>query len=407
MPGRAAGGLLNASSTWSGGFSSSCDGFSWSGMSTGPNGLAATNIAVSSSWAKADSDQIRRLSSENGTVESSSSSASSSSSSGLCVSSRPSGSSSSARSFRSQKHGSMSRGGWMCKLAASHQQLGSCGIVRRVDQTGSLPSIPLDKPRGASFQVMQVSLSSSRVAYLETQTTTILQLGNSSRVCGGIFASKRAANALKQHGIHMKGSFLGLPLVLNRAKKTDTSNCSLVLVRALGRSGQDGGSEKAKEMGEALDMQALEGKWHAELSRASTVPDPSEASWEQMGMVFRVVYAIAMYGGLAFAGSVICNFTGVDLWGGFDLSPEVITTGFGYAVPPMMVLLFILEDEIVKNCGPARAIRDVEDEELMDFFVGMSPWQVNYGRKPSRACMRKAVQLVQLGPTRSIFAIFH
>jgi hypothetical protein len=56
----------------------------------------------------------------------------------------------------------------------------------------------------------------------------------------------------------MKGSFLGLPLVPNRAKKTDTSNCSLVLVRALGRSGQDGGSEKTKEMGEALDMQALE-----------------------------------------------------------------------------------------------------------------------------------------------------
>ncbi len=51
----------------------------------------------------------------------------------------------------------------------------------------------------------------------------------------------------------------------------------------------------------------------------------------------------AMYGGLAFAGSLICNFTGVDLWGGFDLSPQVITTGFGYAVPPMMVLLFILE----------------------------------------------------------------
>jgi hypothetical protein len=35
----------------------------------------------------------------------------------------------------------------------------------------------------------------------------------------------------------------------------------------------------------------------------------------------------------------------------------------------------LLQDEIVKNCGPARAIRDVEDEELMDFFVGMSPWQ--------------------------------
>lgn len=51
----------------------------------------------------------------------------------------------------------------------------------------------------------------------------------------------------------------------------------------------------------------------------------------------------AMYGGLAFGGNVLCNITGVDLWGGFELSPQVITTGFGYAVPPMMALLFILE----------------------------------------------------------------
>lgn len=54
-----------------------------------------------------------------------------------------------------------------------------------------------------------------------------------------------------------------------------------------------------------------------------------------------------MYGGLAFAGHVICSFTGVNLWGGFDLSPEVIMTGFGYAVPPMMALLFILEVRIL------------------------------------------------------------
>jgi hypothetical protein len=50
-----------------------------------------------------------------------------------------------------------------------------------------------------------------------------------------------------------------------------------------------------KKMGEAGEMQeALEGKWHAELSHATrnTVGDQSEASWEQMGMVFRVVYAI-------------------------------------------------------------------------------------------------------------------
>lgn len=39
------------------------------------------------------------------------------------------------------------------------------------------------------------------------------------------------------------------------------------------------------------------------------------------------------------------------------------------------------QDEIVKYSPHARAIRDVEDEELMNFFYGMSPWQVS--SKPS------------------------
>lgn len=116
--------------------------------------------------------------------------------------------------------------------------------------------------------------------------------------------------------------------------------------------------------------------WNVNLAGGQEAPvESTEASWEQIGMVFRICYSVAMYGGLAFAGNVICSFTGVDLWGGFALSPQIITTGFGYAVPPMMALLFILEDEIVKSWGPARAIRDVEDEELLDFFSGMSPWQ--------------------------------
>lgn len=41
-----------------------------------------------------------------------------------------------------------------------------------------------------------------------------------------------------------------------------------------------------------------------------------------------------------------------------------------------ILFVLLLQDEVVKTWGPARAIRDVEDEELMDFFVGMSPWQV-------------------------------
>uniref|UniRef100_M8C4V4 CAAX prenyl protease 2/Lysostaphin resistance protein A-like domain-containing protein n=1 Tax=Aegilops tauschii TaxID=37682 RepID=M8C4V4_AEGTA len=40
-----------------------------------------------------------------------------------------------------------------------------------------------------------------------------------------------------------------------------------------------------------------------------------------------------------------------------------------------MALLFILDDEVVKYSPHARAIRDVEDEELRTFFAGMSPWQ--------------------------------
>ncbi|XP_021998312.1 uncharacterized protein LOC110895325 isoform X1 [Helianthus annuus] len=33
------------------------------------------------------------------------------------------------------------------------------------------------------------------------------------------------------------------------------------------------------------------------------------------------------------------------------------------------------QDEVVKVSPHARAIRDVEDEELRSFFYGMSPWQ--------------------------------
>lgn len=38
-----------------------------------------------------------------------------------------------------------------------------------------------------------------------------------------------------------------------------------------------------------------------------------------------------------------------------------------------------MQDEVVKLSPHARAIRDVEDEELRSFFYGMSPWQVTLG----------------------------
>lgn len=41
----------------------------------------------------------------------------------------------------------------------------------------------------------------------------------------------------------------------------------------------------------------------------------------------------------------------------------------------MNLLRSFLQDEVVKLSPHARAIRDVEDEELRSFFYGMSPWQ--------------------------------
>ncbi|KAI3494798.1 hypothetical protein L1887_40410 [Cichorium endivia] len=78
---------------------------------------------------------------------------------------------------------------------------------------------------------------------------------------------------------------------------------------------------------------------------------------------------------MALAGKIICSAIGIDSTGGFSPSLESIVAGIGYSIPPIMALLFILDDEVVKVSPHARAIRDVEDEELRCFFYGMSPWQ--------------------------------
>ncbi|PIA39922.1 hypothetical protein AQUCO_02600399v1 [Aquilegia coerulea] len=97
--------------------------------------------------------------------------------------------------------------------------------------------------------------------------------------------------------------------------------------------------------------------------------------WDKLGAVVRLSYGIGIYGAMAVAGRFICSFTGIDSLGGFHLSIDAILEALGYAVPPIMALLLILDDEVVKLSPHARAIRDVEDEELRSFFYGMSPWQ--------------------------------
>ncbi|XP_055962271.1 uncharacterized protein LOC126685707 isoform X2 [Mercurialis annua] len=76
---------------------------------------------------------------------------------------------------------------------------------------------------------------------------------------------------------------------------------------------------------------------------------------------------------MGLAGRFICSMTGIDSLGGFDPNLEAFIQGLGYASPPIMASLFILYDEVVKLSPHARAIRDVEDEELRSFFYGMSP----------------------------------
>ncbi|KAL3619401.1 hypothetical protein CASFOL_036971 [Castilleja foliolosa] len=97
--------------------------------------------------------------------------------------------------------------------------------------------------------------------------------------------------------------------------------------------------------------------------------------WDKIGAVVRLGYGIGIYGAMALAGRFICSISGIDCNGGFDLSLDATVEGLGYAAPPIMALLFILDDEVVKLSPHARAIRDVEDEELRSFFYGMSPWQ--------------------------------
>ncbi|XP_050232167.1 uncharacterized protein LOC126680917 [Mercurialis annua] len=97
--------------------------------------------------------------------------------------------------------------------------------------------------------------------------------------------------------------------------------------------------------------------------------------WEQIGAVVRLSYGIGIYGAMGLAGRFICSITGIDSSGGFDPNLDAVIQGLGYASPPIMALLFILDDEVVKLSPHARAIRDVEDEELRSFFYGMSPWQ--------------------------------
>eukprot|EP00250_Pteridium_aquilinum_P014543 c22052_g1_i1 orf=516-1757(+) len=155
-------------------------------------------------------------------------------------------------------------------------------------------------------------------------------------------------------------------------------------IHALQKGSSDGFDDNLN-IGKATDIPGLKiaevsalenGAWMH--GQRMTVVEQNDPLWEQVGTGLRTTYAIGVYGAMVLVGQITCHFTGIDNVGGFNLSADVALQGLGYAVPPMMALLFILDDEIVKKSLPARAIRDVEDEELMSFFVGLSLWQVTF-----------------------------
>nr|CAB3485129.1 unnamed protein product [Digitaria exilis] len=159
-------------------------------------------------------------------------------------------------------------------------------------------------------------------------------------------------------------------------------------VRAAAEGGGDGGAGERRRRASAslaadgprvVDVTAAPvasgGAAGAAGSAGFGARDAELAMWDKLGAVVRLSYGIGIYGAMALAGRFICQMAGIDCTGGFHPSLTALVEGLGYAAPPIMALLFILDDEVVKYSPHARAIRDVEDEELRSFFYGMSPWQ--------------------------------
>ncbi|KAL0446365.1 UNVERIFIED_CONTAM: hypothetical protein Slati_1764400 [Sesamum latifolium] len=144
--------------------------------------------------------------------------------------------------------------------------------------------------------------------------------------------------------------------------------------------GEGGGNGGGGEVVESGERESGGGGYRASAMEVTTFNQSFNDTadfpvWEKIGAIVRLGYGIGIYGAMALAGRFICSISGIDCSGGFDLSLDAIVEGLGYAAPPIMALLFILDDEVVKLSPHARAIRDVEDEELRSFFYGMSPWQ--------------------------------
>ncbi|XP_055819740.1 uncharacterized protein LOC129888766 [Solanum dulcamara] len=174
-------------------------------------------------------------------------------------------------------------------------------------------------------------------------------------------------------------SFLGCKMSLCyfpiRNKRKYNEKFSVVRVKAMAEKSSTGEAASSVEIRQRENGVGYTGSTMEVTTFNQSFSDAQLPVWEKIGAIVRLSYGIGIYGAMALAGKFICSISGIDCTGGFSPSLDAIVEGLGYAAPPIMALLFILDDEVVKLSPHARAIRDVEDEELRNFFYGMSPWQ--------------------------------
>ncbi|KAL0890152.1 hypothetical protein Bca101_014135 [Brassica carinata] len=217
-----------------------------------------------------------------------------------------------------------------------------------------------------------LTCSTTRVAFSSSSSSSSsLRSGNGGfRSSSRLFDSPPASSRSELHG-KRNSRLNGLSLEKSRSIKASSSQSSGEVIEdgdarglAVPSVGGFSSGELAGPSGEVTSVGEFVGGSGGDFS-----------AWDKVGAVVRLSYGIGIYCGMAVAGRFICEVAGIDYTGGFNASLDAIIAGLGYASPPIMALLFILDDEVVKVSPHARAIRDVEDEELRGFFHGMSAWQ--------------------------------
>lgn len=88
-------------------------------------------------------------------------------------------------------------------------------------------------------------------------------------------------------------------------------------------------------------------------------------------MKFGHLCEAGIYCGMAVAGRFICEVAGIDYTGGFNASLDAIIAGLGYASPPIMALLFILDVSFTRK----------ESLSLMLMMMMMKLFWCFYGKR--------------------------